>query len=120
MATILVVQDSMSIRMLVKFVLEQAGFAVDFAVTGEDALERMKKKGFDLVLLDYGLPGINGGEVCRIYKQEPDARPVIFMSAKKDSEMTAIVKETGADGYISESFSPESLIGEVFRYLKQG
>lgn len=122
MSKILIVQDSKSIAAIIKSLLEAEGFSVSVAETGEDALKKIQAESFDLILLDYGLPGMDGGQVCRFLKQDDKFKsiPVIFMSAKRDDEMEKIVTEYGAQGFMGEQFDLEALINMVNKYLKKG
>lgn len=121
MSKILIVQDSKSIAAIIKSLLEAENFSVLVAETGEDALKKIQAEDFNLILLDYGLPGMDGGQVCRFLKQDDKFKsiPVIFMSAKRDSEMEKIVTEYGAQGFMGEEFELEALINTVNRYLKK-
>src|SRR5512147_1599751 len=102
MEKILIIQDSPSANAMLKFRLESGGFSVETAETGEEGIEKTKMTPYQLILLDYNLPGMNGGEVCRILKEQDKTRntPVIFMSAKDEEKLTQITKEAGANGYI--------------------
>lgn len=121
MAKILIVQDSKSIGIMMKSLLESENFIVSIAETGEDAVKKTREENFDLILLDYGLPGMNGGQVCRILKKDGKFRriPVIFISAKSDDEMVKIAAESGAQGFIGENLDSEVLINTVNGYLKK-
>lgn len=120
MAKILIVQDSKSIAAIMRSLLESHNFIVSIAETGDDAIKKVQAENFDLVLLDYGLPGMHGGQVCGFLKEDERFRhiPVIFMSAKRDDEMEKIVTESGAQGFIREDFDIETLIATVNGYLK--
>src|SRR4030042_2215595 len=98
MDKILIIQDSPSVNAMLKFRLESAGFSVETAETGEEGIEKAKRCPYQLILLDYNLPGINGSEVCRILKEaEPIKKtPVIFISAKDEDKLSRLTKEAGA------------------------
>ncbi len=74
MAKILIVQDSKSIGIMMKSLLESENFIVSMAETGEDAVKKIQEEDFGLILLDYGLPGMNGDQVCRILKKDEACR----------------------------------------------
>ncbi|MFQ5680891.1 MAG: response regulator transcription factor [Candidatus Omnitrophota bacterium] len=118
MSQILIIQDSPSINTLLKFKLESAGFNVDTAETGEEGLEKIKGASYHLVLLDIGLPGIDGREVYRILRKEINGDiPVLFLSAQDDLKLAQIVDETGANGYISISASQEEMTEKIKEYV---
>lgn len=121
MAKILIVQDSKFIGIMMKSLLEAENFFVSIAETGEAAVKKAQEENVDLILLDYELPGMNGGQVCRILKKDDKLRdiPVIFVSAKSNEEMIKITAEAGAQGFIGEKIDPEVLINTVNGYLKK-
>ena len=120
MNRILVIQDSPSVNAILKFRLEKGGFSVETVETGEEGIEKTKACQYQLILLDYNLPGINGSQVCRILKEEDNTRniPVVFMSAKDENELCQITKEAGADGYIGLPFDGKTFIDKINRVLE--
>jgi len=120
MNRILVIQDSPSVNAILKFRLEKGGFSVETVETGEEGIEKTKACQYQLILLDYNLPGINGSQVCRILKEEDNTRniPVVFMSAKDEDELCQITKEAGADGYIGLPFDGKTFIDKINRVLE--
>jgi DNA-binding response OmpR family regulator len=121
MDRILIIQDSPSVNAMLKFRLERGGFSVETAETGEEGVEKTKSCPYQLILLDYNLPGINGSQVCRILKGEDHTRniPVLFMSAKDEEKLSQITKEAGADGYIGLPFEGKTFIEKITRFLKK-
>jgi len=117
---ILIIQDSPSANAMLKFRLESGGFSVETVETGEEGLEKTKASQYQLILLDYNLPGMNGSQVCRILKEQDKTRntPVVFMSAKDEEKLTQITKETGADGYIGLPFEGKTFIEKIRGFLK--
>jgi DNA-binding response OmpR family regulator len=99
---ILIIQDSPSVNAMLKFRLQAGGFSVEAVETGEEGVEKARTGQYQLILLDYNLPGIDGSQVCRILKEEANTRntPVVFMSAKDEDKLSRITKEAGADGHI--------------------
>ena len=89
--------------------------------TGEEGIEKTKTCQYQLILLDYNLPGINGNEVCRILKENDNTRniPILFMSAKDEDKLSQITKEAGADGYIGLPFEGKTFIEKITRFLKR-
>ncbi len=120
MERILIIQDSPSANAMLKFRLESGGFSVETAETGEEGVEKTKVSQYQLILLDYNLPGINGSQVCRILKEKDNTRntPVVFMSAKDEEKLSQITKEAGADGYIGLPFEGKTFIDKIRGFLK--
>jgi two-component system alkaline phosphatase synthesis response regulator PhoP len=117
---ILVIQDSPSVNAMLKFRLESGGFSVETVETGEEGIEKTKAHQYQLILLDYNLPGINGSQVCRILKEKDNTRniPIVFMSAKDEDKLSQITKEAGADGYIGLPFEGKKFIEKIKGFLK--
>ena len=120
MQRILIIQDSPSVNAMLKFRLEKGGFSVETAETGEEGIEKTKACRYQLILLDYNLPGINGSQVCRILKEEDNTRniPIVFMSAKDEDKLNQITKEVGADGYIGLPFDGKTFIEKITGFLE--
>ena len=120
MHKILIIQDSPSVNAMLKFRLEKNGFSVETVETGEEGIEKTKSNPYQLILLDYNLPGMNGGQVCRVIKKEDRTRniPIIFMSAKDEEKLNQITKEAGADGYIGLPFEGKTFIEKITGFLK--
>ena len=120
MDKILIIQDSPSINAMLKFRLGAGGFSVDAVETGELGVDKAKEDRYQLVLLDYNLPGINGSEVCRILKKEEKTKhvPVVFMSSKDEEKLQRITEEAGADGYIGLPFEGKKLIEKIKGFIK--
>ena len=119
--TILLVEDERDIQDLLKFHLEREHLSVITADTGEEALRGLKAHKPDLILLDLMLPGIDGLEVCRRLKAQPDTRdiPVIMLTAK-DSEADIISGlEMGAADYVTKPFSPRVLVARMHAVMRR-
>ncbi len=120
MDRILIIHDSPSVKAMLKFRLESGGFSVETVETGEEGIEKTKNRQYQLILLDYNLPGINGSQVCRILKEEDNTRntPIVLISAKNEDELCRITKEAGADGYIGLPFEGKKFIEKITGFLK--
>lgn len=120
MDRILIIQDSPSVNAMLKFRLESGGFSVETAETGEEGVEKTKACQYQLILLDYNLPGINGSQVCRILKKQDNTQntPIVFMSAKDEDKLRQITKEAGADGYVGLPFEGKKFIEKITGFLK--
>ena len=119
--SILLVEDEHDIRELLKFHLERENLAVEACEKGEDALAALKTHGVSLVLLDLMLPGIDGLEVCRRLKAQPETReiPIIMLTAK-DSEADIVAGlEMGAADYVCKPFSPRVLMARIRAVLRR-
>jgi DNA-binding response OmpR family regulator len=115
---ILVVDDEERIRSIVRSYLQQEGYQVDEAATGEDAVARMREHAPDLVVLDIRLPGIDGFEVLRQVRRTSDVY-VIMLTAKTDETDKLIGLEVGADDYMTKPFSPRELVARVRAVLRR-
>jgi two-component system, OmpR family, alkaline phosphatase synthesis response regulator PhoP len=120
-ATILVVEDEAEILELISYNLGKEGYGVETAVTGEDALTRIRQKPPDLVLLDLMLPGVDGLEVCKSIKGDSATRhiPIIMLTAKSEEADIVTGLELGADDYITKPFSRRVLLARVKAVLRR-
>jgi DNA-binding response OmpR family regulator len=117
--TIVAVEDDPAIADLVDLYLREAGFRVLQAATGERGLELVQQHRPALVVLDIGLPGIDGFEVCRRIRASSDL-PILFLSAR-DGEIDRVLGlELGADDYLVKPFSPRELVARVKAILRRG
>ncbi len=117
---ILVIQDSPSINAMIKFRLQGGGFFVEAVETGEEGIEKARTGSYQLILLDYNLPKLDGSQVCKILKAEENTEniPIIFMSAKDENKLSQITKEAGADDYIHLPFEGKEFIDKIKGLLK--
>lgn len=118
---ILVVDDEEDILELVKYNLEREGYLVDCVETGEEAIERATAIRPDSILLDLMLPGVDGIEVCRELRKNPDTRtiPIIMMTAKGEEADVVSGLEVGADDYVPKPFSTKVLIARLRALLRR-
>jgi DNA-binding response OmpR family regulator len=105
---VLVVEDDPGIRLSLRIALEDEGYVVEEAGTGEDALTAMSASAPDVVLLDLLLPGIDGYEVCRRIRRTSDV-PIVMLSARSDSLDIVSGLEAGADDYVTKPYVVQEL-----------
>jgi two-component system, OmpR family, alkaline phosphatase synthesis response regulator PhoP len=112
---ILVVEDEADIRKLVRYNLEQEGYAVVEAADGEQALALARKQPPELLILDLMLPGMSGLEVCRVLRSgEQTAKvPVLMLTARATEVDKVLGLEMGADDYVTKPFSPREVVARV-------
>jgi DNA-binding response OmpR family regulator len=115
---ILLVDDDALMRRSLSLQLEQAGYRTSTASNAEDALALARRDAPDLVLLDVGLPGMDGLDALRRFKVDSDL-PVILVTARRRELDTVLGLELGADDYITKPFSPDILLARVKAVLRR-
>jgi two-component system, OmpR family, response regulator len=115
---ILLVDDDPRLRDLVTLALERAGYAVLTAGDGQRALMHAAREQPDLIVLDVGLPEMDGFEVCRRIRAASDV-PILFLTARDDEIDRIVGLELGADDYVTKPFSPRELVARVRAILKR-
>jgi DNA-binding response OmpR family regulator len=115
---LLVVDDDALLRRSLGLQLEQAGYRISLAGSAEDALALAQRDRPDLILLDMGLPGMDGLEALKQFKQQADV-PVIFVTARRRELDTILGLELGADDYITKPFNPDVLLARVKAVLRR-
>jgi DNA-binding response OmpR family regulator len=115
---VLVVDDDMNVRDVVRRYLEHAGYRVDVAGDGEEALRIAGESDPDLVVLDLMLPGIDGYEVCRRLRQRSQV-PVVMLTARGEEDDRIAGLQLGADDYVAKPFSPRELVLRVGSVLRR-
>ncbi|NIA08471.1 MAG: response regulator [Nitrospiraceae bacterium] len=118
---ILVVDDEEDILELLRFNFSQEGYQVSCAISGESALALVQSEGPDLIVLDLMLPDIDGLEVTKRLKNNPDARniPIVMLTAKGEETDIVMGLELGADDYITKPFSPRVLLARTKAVLRR-
>ncbi|MER7341276.1 response regulator transcription factor [Streptomyces sp. NPDC000075] len=116
---ILVVDDDPTVTEVVTGYLENAGFVVDTAADGHEALSCAASAPPDLVVLDLMLPGMDGIDVCRGLREGSPAPAVIMLTARGDEEDRVLGLEVGADDYVTKPFSPRELVLRVGAVLRR-
>ena len=115
---ILIVDDDPRLRDLVRLTLERAGHAVLTAADGRAALVHAAREAPELIVLDVGLPEMDGFEVCRRLRASSDV-PILFLTARDDEIDRVVGLELGADDYVTKPFSPRELAARVKAILKR-
>ncbi len=117
--TILIVEDEPSIVTLIKYNLEKAGFLTDVVYNGEDAIKKIEKSTFDLIVLDLMLPKMDGMEVCKTIRKNNNYIPILMLTAKDDEYDKIYGLEMGADDYLTKPFIPKELIARINAILRR-
>lgn len=112
---IFLAEDEAAIAGFLKQGLEEEGFAVDIATNGRDALEMamINLNEYDIILLDWMMPGVSGIEICRSIRKENKTIPVIFLTAKDTVDDTVFGLEAGANDYLKKPFAFEELLARI-------
>ncbi|MEM9132148.1 MAG: response regulator transcription factor [Actinomycetota bacterium] len=118
MSTVLVVDDEPRITGLVRDYLDQAGFGVVEAADGETALARFEQHRPAAVVLDLGLPGIDGLDVLRRLRTMSDV-PIVILTARSDETDRVVGLELGADDYVVKPFGPKELVARIRAVLRR-
>ena len=116
--TVLLIEDEEEIADLLRLVFEKEGFRLIHADSGEKGLALLTERSPRAVLLDLGLPGIDGMEVCRRIRASSDI-PVIMLTARDDEIDKVVGLELGADDYVTKPFSPRELVARVKAVLRR-
>lgn len=115
----LVVDDEHSIVTLLKYNLEQAGYSIEVAQDGEEALEKVDAVKPDIVVLDLMLPKKDGIEVCKTIRANKNSVPILMLTAKDDAFDRVLGLELGADDYMTKPFSPREVVARVKAILRR-
>ena len=116
---VLVVDDEQSIVTLLKYNLETAGYIVDVAYDGEEALKKVKEVKPELIVLDVMLPKKDGIEVCKTIRSDKNLVPILMLTAKDDEFDRVLGLELGADDYMTKPFSPREVVARVKAILRR-
>ncbi len=117
---ILLVEDDNPLRQALMRLLQMWGYAVAAASGAIEAFDLLEQDGFDLVLLDLGLPDLEGVEFCQQLRQQPEPQPLVMMLTARDSASSKIKGfESGADDYVVKPFEPEVLRARLKALLRR-
>jgi DNA-binding response OmpR family regulator len=115
---ILTVEDDERIRTAVRLALEDEGWEVEEADTGEEALQAFTRQPSDVVLIDIMLPGIDGFDVCRSIRRVSDVA-IVMVTARADTHDVVAGLEAGADDYLTKPFAPKELSARIRALLRR-
>lgn len=118
-STILTVEDERDVRIGIRLLLEDEGYEVEEAASYADALDVMRTRPVDLVLIDIKLPDRNGFDLCRALRAEGNRLPIIMVTAQVDSHDVVAGLEAGADDYVTKPFVPKELTARVRAALRR-
>ncbi len=109
---ILTVEDSRSMRQMVSYSLNEAGYEVVEAVDGEDGLDKLLTKKFDLILTDHNMPKMDGIAMIKEVRSMPEYQsvPILVLTTESGEDMKAQGKAAGATGWVVKPFEPEKLL----------
>ncbi len=118
---LLVIEDDQNLAKLLEYNLDKAGFKCHLSGSGEDGLEQLSRKSYDLVLLDIMLPGMDGCEICREIRRHQLYKdlPIIMLTAKGEEIDRILGFELGIDDYVVKPFSPRELNLRIRAILKR-
>ena len=116
---ILVVDDEQSIVTLLKYNLETAGYIVEVAYDGEEALKKVETEQPEPIVLDVMLPKKDGIEVCKTIRSDKNLVPILMLTAKDDEFDRVLGLELGADDYMTKPFSPREVVARVKAILRR-
>jgi two-component system, OmpR family, response regulator len=116
--SILVVDDDPHIRDVVRFAFEKTGMLISTAQDGKEALRQFDRNLHELVVLDIGMPEMDGLEVCRQIRKTSDT-PILFLSARDEEIDRILGLEIGGDDYVTKPFSPRELVARVNAILRR-
>jgi two-component system KDP operon response regulator KdpE len=116
---VLVVDDEAALRKVIRASLAASGFAVEEASTGQDALNVMQNRPFDLVLLDVNMPGMTGVEACREIREMAPRTGIVMVTVRDAEEDKVRALEAGADDYVTKPFQFRELVARLRAVLRR-
>jgi two-component system chemotaxis response regulator CheY len=117
--TIMTVDDSASVRLMVKFTLAELGFEIVEAVDGSDALRKIEKKPVQMLITDINMPELDGISLVKKVREIPACKfiPIIMLTTESQEEKKREGKKAGATGWIVKPFRPDQLVAVVRRVM---
>src|SRR3569832_1529069 len=118
MPRVLIADDEPNIREVISFALERAGYSTATARNGSEAIQQFRRGPLDLIILDIGMPEMDGLEVCRQIRKTSEV-PILFLSARDEEIDRVLGLEIGGDDYVTKPFSPRELVARVNVILRR-
>ncbi|MCT4582291.1 MAG: response regulator transcription factor [Flavobacteriales bacterium] len=119
MKNILLVEDEENLHEAIKLNLDIEGYSVTSVFTGKNAVSKVKEKKFDLIILDVMLPDVNGFDICETIRLNDEHTPILFLTAKSDSEDRIKGLTIGGDDYLTKPFNIEELLLRIKLLIKR-
>lgn len=116
---ILVVEDNPSVSSMLELFFQKEKISGDFAADGLEGFEKYKQGDYDLLILDWMLPGMDGIVLCQKIREQGDAVPIIMLTAKDSESDQVIGFEMGADDYVTKPFSPLTLMARIKAVMRR-
>ena len=112
---ILLVNDLELVNKFLKRSLEAEGFSVETVLTGREGIARARENRYDIILLDYKLPDIDGGEVCKAIRADAQTGrvPIYYISSLAKDKLEEVIRETAANGYLDTGVAVEELAANI-------
>lgn len=120
MNRILIVNDTPIINKMLKRGLEAGGFSVETVETGQEGMAQAAGSAYDIILLDYNLPDVNGDVICRAVKASPSTArtPVYYISSMDKESLDVVIAQTGAQGFLDIAIDVEELCSQITGILR--
>ena len=120
MNNILLVEDDPEITKLLKLHFDSQAYLITSCLSGEEAIKKIEENKFDLVILDITLPGINGMELCKIFRKNDAAIPLMMLTSHSEETDKVLALELGADDYVTKPFGILELMARTKALLRRG
>ncbi|MEW8585036.1 MAG: response regulator, partial [Candidatus Thiodiazotropha sp.] len=122
MQRILIVEDEPEVREMIRYILEPKGYLVDEAGNAQEARQQLALRNYDLILMDWMLPGRSGLDLTRELKQNfrQDSPPVIMLTARSEETDKVSGLDSGADDYITKPFSTREMLARIKAVIRRG
>lgn len=116
---VLIVEDDKEVAAALKQTLETQSYSVDVAADGEEAIKQAETIAYDLVLLDFVLPNMDGTAVCSKLRESGFTAPILMLTVKQETDDKVAALDTGVDDYLTKPFSTEELLARIRALLRR-
>lgn len=116
---VLIIEDNTELAHSIRDYLKSK-WIVDLVETGKHGIELAKKHTYDVIILDLGLPDIDGQEVCQVIRQVPLSTPILVLSGVSDIDSKVVLLDSGADDYLTKPFKPDELQARLYALSRRG